>query len=39
VSPRRMLLRMCANLHQIYVDLEKTKESTRLQHYIVALSK
>jgi regulator of sirC expression with transglutaminase-like and TPR domain len=39
VSPRRILLRMCANLHQIYVDLEKTKESTRLQHYIVALSK
>lgn len=39
VSPRRMLLRMCANLHQIYVDLEKTRESTRLQHYIVALSK
>jgi regulator of sirC expression with transglutaminase-like and TPR domain len=39
VSPRRMLLRMCANLHQIYVDLEMPKEATRLQHYIVALSK
>jgi regulator of sirC expression with transglutaminase-like and TPR domain len=39
VSPRRMLLRMCANLHQIYVDLEQRKEAARIQHYIVALSK
>jgi regulator of sirC expression with transglutaminase-like and TPR domain len=39
VSPRRMLLRMCANLHQIYVDLEQGKEAARFQHYIVALSK
>jgi regulator of sirC expression with transglutaminase-like and TPR domain len=39
VSPRRMLLRMCANLHQIYVDLELPKESARLQRYIIALSK
>ncbi len=39
VSPRRMLLRLCANLHQIYVDLELPKESARLQRYIVALSK
>jgi regulator of sirC expression with transglutaminase-like and TPR domain len=39
VSPRRMLLRMCANLHQIFVDLELSKESARLQRYIVALSK
>jgi regulator of sirC expression with transglutaminase-like and TPR domain len=39
VSPRRMLLRMCANLHQIYVDLELSKESARLQRYIVALSR
>ncbi|MCL5096286.1 MAG: transglutaminase-like domain-containing protein [Candidatus Omnitrophica bacterium] len=39
VSPRRMLLRMCANLHQIYVDLELPKESSRFQRYIVALSK
>jgi len=39
VSPRRMLLRMCANLHQIYVDLEKSDQTFRLQRYIVALSK
>jgi regulator of sirC expression with transglutaminase-like and TPR domain len=39
VSPRRILLRICANLHQIYVDLEQGKEAARFQHYIVALSK
>ncbi len=39
ISPRRMLLRMCANLHQIYVDLEQPREASRLQRYIVALSK
>jgi len=39
VSPRRMLLRMCANLHQIYIDLERHQEGSRLQRYIVALSK
>jgi regulator of sirC expression with transglutaminase-like and TPR domain len=39
VSPRRMLLRACTNLHQIYVDLELPKEAARLQRYILALSK
>jgi regulator of sirC expression with transglutaminase-like and TPR domain len=39
VSPRKMLLRMCANLHQIYLQLEQIEESTRLQRYIVALSR
>lgn len=39
VSPRRILLRMCANLHQIYVDLEAPQESDRIQRYIVSLSK
>jgi regulator of sirC expression with transglutaminase-like and TPR domain len=39
VSPRRMLLRMCANLHQIYVDMEQSDQTSRLQRYIVALSK
>ena len=34
-----MLLRMCANLHQIYVDVEQPKEAAQLQRYIVALSK
>lgn len=39
VSPRRMLLRMCANLHQIFVDTEQPEEAARLQRYIIALSK
>ena len=39
VSPRRVLLRVCSNLHQIYAQLELTDESSRLQRYIVALAK
>jgi regulator of sirC expression with transglutaminase-like and TPR domain len=39
VSPRRMLLRMCANLHQTYSMLEMTDEAVRMQRYLVALAK
>ena len=39
VTSRRMLLRMCSNLHQIYVQLELTEETARVQRYIVALAK
>jgi len=39
VTPRRMLLRMCANLHQTYSLLEMPDEATRIQRYIVALAK
>jgi regulator of sirC expression with transglutaminase-like and TPR domain len=39
VTPRRMLLRMCHNLHHIYHTLELADETARLQRYIVALSK
>lgn len=39
VSPRRVLLRVCSNLHQIYVELELQDETSRLQRYIVALAK
>ena len=39
ITPRRMLLRMCSNLHQIYTKLEWPEEALRLQHYIVALSR
>ncbi len=39
VSPRRMLLRICSNLHQIYQRLELVDESTRLQRYLIALAK
>lgn len=38
VSPRRMLLRNCANLHQIYAQLRQGAETERLQHYLVALA-
>jgi regulator of sirC expression with transglutaminase-like and TPR domain len=39
VSPRRLLLRICGNLHQIYEHLELADEATRLQRYRVALSR
>jgi len=39
VAPRRILLRMCANLHQIYLQLELAEEAARLQRYLVALAK
>ncbi|HSU55003.1 MAG TPA: transglutaminase-like domain-containing protein [Candidatus Dormibacteraeota bacterium] len=39
VSPRRMLLRICGNLHQIYLQQERAEESTRLQRYLVALAR
>jgi regulator of sirC expression with transglutaminase-like and TPR domain len=39
ITSRRMLLRMCSNLHQIYVQLELTEETARVQRYIVALAK
>jgi regulator of sirC expression with transglutaminase-like and TPR domain len=39
VSPRRMLLRICGNLHQIYLHLQNGEAATRLQRYLVALAK
>lgn len=39
VSSRRMLMRICGNLHQIYHHLEMTAEATRLQRYLIALAK
>jgi regulator of sirC expression with transglutaminase-like and TPR domain len=39
ISPRRMLLRICANLHQIYQHNKMTEEATRLQRYLVALAR
>jgi regulator of sirC expression with transglutaminase-like and TPR domain len=38
-SPRRTLVRMCSNLHQIYLQLRLKSETARLQRYVVALSK
>jgi len=39
ISSRQMLLRICANLHQIYQRRAESEEVTRLQRYMVALSK
>ena len=39
VSSRRILLRMCANLHQTYSCLEMREEASRVQRYLVALAK
>lgn len=39
VSPRRIFLRICSNLHQIYLELGLKDEATRLQRYLVALAR
>jgi regulator of sirC expression with transglutaminase-like and TPR domain len=39
VNPRRLLLRICGNLHQIYLRLELGEETTRVQRYLVALAR
>jgi regulator of sirC expression with transglutaminase-like and TPR domain len=39
VSPRRLLLRICGNLHQIYLHLHEAEAATRFQRYLVALAK
>jgi regulator of sirC expression with transglutaminase-like and TPR domain len=39
VTPRRLLLRICGNLHQIYLRLGRGEAATRLQRYLVALAR
>lgn len=39
VSSRRILLRICANLHQIYTQQKAAEQVDRLQRYLVALAK
>ena len=39
VTSRRLLLRVCANLHQIYEQLHLPAEALRLQRYVVALGR
>lgn len=39
VSTRRILMRICSNLHQIYSQMELAEETTRLQRYLVALAR
>ncbi len=39
LSPRRILMRLCGNLHRVYYHLKATEEITRLQRYLVALAR
>ena len=39
VSARRMFMRICSNLHQIYSGLGLSHEVTRFQRYLVALAR
>lgn len=39
LSPRRILLRICTNLHQVYLHLDKSEDATRVQRYLVALAR
>jgi len=39
VSSRRLLHRICSNLQQIYRQIESPEEATKVQRYVVALSK
>jgi regulator of sirC expression with transglutaminase-like and TPR domain len=38
VSTRRILMRMCANLQQTYLQLENLEEAARVKRYLVALA-
>jgi regulator of sirC expression with transglutaminase-like and TPR domain len=38
-TSRRILMRMCSNLHQIYLQLKLPEKTTRLQRYLVALAR
>jgi regulator of sirC expression with transglutaminase-like and TPR domain len=38
-TPARTLLRVCANLHQVYTQLELHYETTRVQRYLIALAR
>lgn len=39
ITPRRTLLRVCSNLHQIYSQQNRKHDISRFQRYIVALAK
>lgn len=39
ITPRRTLLRVCSNLHQIYSQQARKEDISRFQRYIVALAK
>ena len=39
VSSRKILARVCGNLHQIYAKLGQTDEATKIQRYLIALAR
>ncbi|MEY4386452.1 MAG: hypothetical protein RLY20_1735 [Verrucomicrobiota bacterium] len=39
VTTRRMLMRMCGNLHQCYLHLEQAANATRINGYLLALAR
>lgn len=39
MSARRMLARMCGNLEQIYIELKRQNDATRVQRYLFALTR
>jgi regulator of sirC expression with transglutaminase-like and TPR domain len=39
VTARRMFMRICSNLHQIYTETGQSEEVTRFQRYLVALAR
>lgn len=39
MSARRMLARMCGNLEQIYLELKREADGTRVQRYLFALTR
>ncbi len=39
LAPRRILMRLCGNLHRIYYHLQRGDDITRLQRYLVALTR
>jgi hypothetical protein len=39
MTPRRILLRICATLHQVYTQQKSPQQAERLQRYLVALAK
>ncbi len=39
VTPRNILLRMCSNLHQIYLQRKQLDEERQFQRYLIALAR
>jgi regulator of sirC expression with transglutaminase-like and TPR domain len=39
LTPRKILLRCCSNLHQVFQQLEAVDDTARMQRYLVALAR